>query len=203
MRRQHLAIAAVVLVALLAAGRLAGVGAAWAATPDLDQLLTQVALKGTQDVAFEERRYLGALTTPLLSRGHLRFEPPDRLIKRIESPRRETAVADRDRLAVLNADGNEVASLDLDQNPDLRLIFAGLRGVLSGDATALRAAFNARLEDDGKTWRLLLTPKEEKVVTRLKQIVVAGTASRIERFEIHERGGDRSLIQLLAASPRP
>lgn len=176
-------------------------GPASAGTPDLDTLLKSVAAKGAREVAYEERRYFGALTEPLVSRGHLRYEPPARLIKKVESPRRETAVVDEDRLTILDATGTETASIDLWQNRDLRLVFDGLRGVLSGNSAALRAAFDPTLEDIGNGWRLHLVPKGDPGDARIKGIVVSGMAKRIDSFEIQESDGDRSLIQLLPAPP--
>ena len=179
----------------------AAAGPVRAGAPDLDSLLKSVAPKGAQEVAFEERRYFGALTAPLVSRGRLRYEPPGRLIKYVEEPRRETAVVDKDRVAILNEDGAETASIDLWQNKDLRLVFDGLKNVLGGDPDALRAAFDATLEDYAKGWRLHLMPKGDPEDTRIKGIVVTGTAERIESFEIQESDGDRSLIQLRTVSP--
>jgi hypothetical protein len=195
--------AAKIIAAALACVLFAGIGAAQPEAPDLEALLKRIAIKSADDVAYEERRYLGALTTPLVSRGHLRFEPPDRLIKKVEAPRRETAVAERDRLAVLNGEGVEIASMDLAANNDLRLLFDGLRGVLSGDAAALRSAFDARLAGDAKEWRIELTPKAAGGDTRMRSIVVTGAGERIESFEIRERGGDRSHIRLLPSPQRP
>jgi hypothetical protein len=172
-----------------------------AGATDLETLLKSVAVRGAQEVAYEEHRYFGALTEPLVSRGHLRYEPPGRLIKNVESPRRETAVVDEDRLTVLDASGVETASIDLWQNRDLRLVFEGLRGVLGGNSAALRAAFDPTLEDLGSGWRLHLVPKGDAGDARIKGIVVSGAAKRIDSFEIQESDGDRSLIQLLAAPP--
>lgn len=194
--RKILGIAAAAMAFLAAAA-----GPLRAAPADLDTLLKGIAAKGAQEVPFEERRYLGALTAPLVSRGHLRYEPPGRLIKKVETPRRETAIVDKDRLAVLNEDGAETASIDLWHNRDLRLVFDGLRGVLSGDTAALRAVFVTTLEGDAKGWRLHLVPRGDPGDTRIKGIVVAGIAERIESFEIQESDGDRSIIRLLAAPP--
>lgn len=185
----------------LAALLLALTGEASAGTPDLETLLKSIAVKGAQEVAYEERRYFGALTEPIVSRGHLRYEPPARLIKRVESPRRETAVVDEDLLTVLDSGGAETATIDLWQNRDLRLVFDGLRGVLSGDPDALRTVFNPTLEEAGAGWRLHLVPRGEPDDTRIKVIVVSGMAKRIDSFEIQEADGDRSLIRLLAAPP--
>jgi len=203
-KRQVLRNAAVKIVAAaLACVLVAGMGVARAEALDLEALLKRIAIKSADDVAYEERRYLGALTTPLVSRGHLRFEPPDRLIKKVEAPRRETAVAERDRLAVLNGEGVEIASMDLAANNDLRLLFDGLRGVLSGDAAALRSAFDARLAGDAKAWRIVLPPNTAAGDTRMRSILVTGAGERIESFEIRERGGDRSNIRLLPSPQRP
>lgn len=188
--------------ALLLLGALGGAGTA-AAAFDLDALLKRVAVAEPADVPFEEKRYIGAVTEPLVSRGYLRFEPPDRLIKKVETPKAETAIATENRLSILDASGAETASIDLWMDPDLRLVFDSLRAVLRGDADALRAHFDTSLTGDEAAWTLTLAPKGDGDDTRIARIVVAGGKAGLERFEIRETGGDRSVIRLLGASARP
>ena len=178
-------------------------GVAQATAQSLDVLLKRIAVTGAGEVPFEERKFIGAVTEPLVSRGYLRFEPPDRLIKKTEAPHRETAVVDKDSLRILNADGVETASIGLWMDPDLGLVFDSLRAVLRGDGDSLRALFDTSLAGNADAWTLTLTPKQKPESSRIDRIVVTGDANRLLGFDIYETGGDRSFIRLLEAPPRP
>lgn len=167
---------------------------------ELEALLDGVAQTERREVAFEETRSIAGVTKPLMSRGRLIYEPDGRLIKRFETPRRETAILDEDRLTILDADDTEVATIDLWMQRDLQLVFTGLRAVFSGDAAALRSAFDIQVSGDAGTWRLQLTPKPEEGDTRLDRVVVSGNARQIVSFEVRERDGDTSIIRLLGAA---
>ena len=189
-------------VLALIAGLLAA-APAQAAEPDLQALLSRLALDGgRQEIAFEESRFNRLVTEPILSEGRLIYEPPDRLIKRIETPRRESAVLERDRLAILDAQDREVASIDLWLQPDLQMVFGSIKAMLTGDAEALRSAFWVSL-DGGATeaWALTLRPKSDSARTRLEQVLVEGRGPRILSFEFLEADGDRSRLRLLPERP--
>jgi hypothetical protein len=188
--------AAAVAIALTAL--LAPAGAAPAATPSLDDLLTRAAVAKAGEVPFEEEKFVGPVTAPLVSRGVLRFEPPDTLIKKTETPYPETAIVDKDSLRIVNADGVETTNIGLWVDPDLQLVFDSLRAVLRGDADMLRSLFETNLAGDANDWTLTLVPTEtEPVPSRVERIVVKGGANRLHSFDIHETSGDRSLTRLL------
>lgn len=180
-------------------------GGILAATPvqaadlDLQQLLARLALGSQrQEIAFEESRFNRLVTEPLLSRGRLIYEPPDTLIKRLETPRRESAVLQDERLAILDAQDREVASIDLWQQPDLQMIYGSIKALLTGDAEALRSAFWVSTEGGTEAWVLILRPKIDSARTRLEQVRVEGREARLLSFEFLETDGDRSRLRLLA-----
>ncbi len=181
-------------------------GGILAATPvqaadlDLQQLLARLALGGgqRQEIAFEESRFNRLVTEPLLSRGRLIYEPPDTLIKRMETPRRESAVLQDERLAILDAQDREVASIDLWLQPDLQMVYGSIKALLTGDAEALRSAFWVSTEGGPEEWALILRPKIDSARTRLEQVRVEGREARILSFEFLETDGDRSRLRLLA-----
>lgn len=164
---------------------------------ELEALLGGAAQSERREVAFEETKTIAGMTKPLISRGQLIYEPGGRLIKRIETPRRETAILDEDRLTILDADDDEVATIDLWMQRDLQLVFIGLQAVFSGDAAALRSAFDIEIGGDAGKWRMQLTPKPDEGELRLDQVVVSGKARQIASFEVRERDGDTSVIRLL------
>ncbi len=193
------------VVAVLAAAVLLCASAALAPpvrAVELEDLLGGVAQSERRAVAFEETRTIAGVTKPLMSRGQLIYEPGGRLIKRYETPRRETAILEEDRLTILDADDTEVATIDLWMQRDLQLVFTGLQAVFSGDAAALRKAFDIRISGDMGQWRIQLTPKSDEGDLRLKTVVVSGSARQIADFEVRERSGDTAVIRLLHAVPR-
>lgn len=162
----------------------------------LETVLQSVAADGVEAVGFEERRFLGIVTEPLESSGTLRFEPPDRLVKEIDKPYRETAIVDGDRLTVLNAAGAETQSISLWASEELRLVFDSLRAVLRGDAKALHALFQVSVSGDETAWAIELTPQPSEMEGAIERITVRGEAGRILSFDIRETNGDRALIRL-------
>jgi outer membrane lipoprotein-sorting protein len=174
-----------------------------AAALELDELFQTQALDGQREVAFEERRFIKSVTTPIVSRGHFVFQPPDRLTKIIEEPRRESAVIEGDRLTILDAEDREVTSIDLWLQPDLRLIFTSIRGVLKGDPEVLRSAFWITLHGQLDDWSLELLPKVGESKTRIQHIAISGHGTGPQSFEVRETNGNRSQIELLDDAPKP
>lgn len=189
-------------------GGLLAAAPAQAGEPDLQALLSGLALDaGRQEIAFEESRFNRLVTEPIRSEGRLIYEPPDRLIKRIDAPRRESAVLERERLAILDAQNREVASIDLWLQPDLQMVYGSIKALLTGDAEALRAAFWISLDEGALSgasdaWALTLRPKSDSARTRLAQVLVEGRGPRILSFEFLEADGDRSRLRLLPEQPR-
>ncbi len=193
----------------LRSGFVALFGSVLATTPvqaadlDLQQLLARLAPDGgRQEIAFEESRFNRLITEPVLSKGRLIYEPPDTLIKRMESPRRESAVLEQERLAILDAQDREVASIDLWMQPDLKMVYGSIKALVTGDPDALRSAFWVSIDGGSQAWTLILRPKTDSARTRLDQVRVEGRGSQILSFEFRETDGDRSRLRLLAERPR-
>jgi outer membrane lipoprotein-sorting protein len=197
-RRAFLAIAVATMSAIIFLNpRVSG-----AAGVDLDDLLRRIAAKSADEVGFHEERFLGVVTEPLKSTGTLLFRPPDTLIKKTETPFRETAIVDRDRLTVLDAEGAEIHSISLWASEEMRIVFDGLRAVLRGDAPALRQLFEISLSESDKGWQIDLTPRVSQGESQILQVLVRGRAGRIASFEIREANGDRAVIRLTGSVER-
>lgn len=189
--------AALGLVAVFAAMlHVSSGGTGHASEFDLEIALRPIAARGAEEVMFEERRFLGVVTEPLESSGTLRFDPPDRLIKKTGKPFRETAIIDKDRLTVLDGDGAETLSISLWASEELRLVFDSLRAVLRGDAAVLRTLFDVSVSGAEREWKIGLTPKTAQDEGTIAEIVVRGQSGRIVSFDIRETNGDRALIRL-------
>lgn len=194
---------AVLLLLACLVAPVAGASDVGASPPRLDDVLSGIELEPAEAIPYVERRYLGAVTRPLVSTGRLRFEPPDTLIKETETPERETAIVVGDSVRLLDASGEETARIDLWVDEGLRLVFEGLRAVLRGDGEAIRSVFDIRLSGDRDNWVLELEPKDLPDDAHIDRLVVTGARGRVLGFDILEKDGDRTLIRLRdgAASP--
>lgn len=193
-RARHSIRASIVAVlALLAAGSLAPVQAR---AYELDELASCLAVDSRLEVAFRQERLIASVNETLTSHGRMIYEPPGRLILVQEEPRRERAEIDGARMSVQDGDGNEVASFDLSERPGLKLTFDGIRGLLAGDAAALRQAFEVRLDGAEADWRMTLKPRGEAARRQLWDITVHGGACRVETIDVKPRDGGRRTIHL-------
>lgn len=170
----------------------------------LEELSESLRLTERREIAFREERTLAALTSGVVSTGQFVFEPPGRLIKSMETPRRERAVVERDRLTVMEEDGTEIASVDLRSQPALKQLFGGLLALLSGDAQMLRSVFEVSLSGRPADWRLDLIPKdrgEEGDPAGLEFLGISGGDGAMKTIEIREADGDRTRITLHRQAP--
>lgn len=193
-RARHSIRASIVAVlTLLAAGSLAPMQAR---AYELESLASCLAADARFEVAFRQERLMTSVNETLTSHGRMIYEPPDRLILAQEEPRRERAEIDGARMSVQDGDGNEVASFDLSERPGLKLTFDGIRGLLAGDAAALRAAFEVALEGGESGWRMTLKPRSEAARQQIWDITVDGGDCRVETIDVKLRDGGRRTIHL-------
>jgi hypothetical protein len=168
--------------------------------PTVAELARCLATDGRVERAFREERRMPSVDETLTSRGRFVFEPPARLVKIVEAPRRERAVIAGGRMSVFDADGNEVAAFDLSERPGLERTFTAVRALLTGDAEALRAAFTVEIAGRGDArggWRMTLEPRGEAASYELSRILVTGADCRVARIDVRPRGGGgRRVIHL-------
>lgn len=147
-----------------------------------------------QRVRYVEERTLAALDIPMTLKGTLHFRPPDYLRKDVESPRQARYILDGDRLVIV--EGGERRTVGLDRVPALRAFAAALRATLLGDFATLRRYY--RLEVSGREtgWTLRLTPRDEALARYVREVSVGGRAATIQRIEVVEQNGDRSVTRI-------
>jgi len=166
---------------------------------DLGELARSLQLTERREIGFREERSVAALTSSIVSTGYFVFEPPDRLVKVMKTPRRERAVVENDRLTVSDEEGTEIASVDLASQPALKQLFGGLLALLNGDAERLRAVFDVSISGGADDWRLDLTPRErgeEGGPAGLARLVVTGGGGAMRTIGIREADGDSTRITL-------
>lgn len=176
---------------------------AGAGVPTVTELARCLAAEGRVERAFREERRIPSVDETLTSRGRFVFEPPDRLVKIVEQPRRERAVVAGGRMSVFDAAGSEVAAFDLSERPGLARTFTAVRALLTGDAEALGAAFTVEIAargDGSQGWRMTLEPRGEAASYELSRILVTGVDCRVAKVDVRPRGGGRRVLHLAPGS---
>jgi hypothetical protein len=169
-----------------------------AAQWSVDDLMTALAARGSADATFTEQRYVPVLDAPVQSSGTLRFVAPDRLEKHTLQPRAESLVLAGDQLTLLQ--GARTRRLALTDLPDNGLAINSLRGTMAGDLAALRRGWNVTLFGERRIWTLSLTPLSAAVAQYIETVLIEGQQDRIDRIEIRQADGVRSVMQIKPAA---
>ncbi len=184
--------------ALLAAWALAAAALllpspAWA-TPawDIPALMALLAQHPAGRARFVETKQLALLDAPVRSSGTLSYEPPDRLEKHTLQPQAERLRVEGERVIV--EQGERRRELRLQQYPEVRAMVEAIRGTLIGNQALLNAHYALRLTGAEQDWRLILTPRDERLARWVTQIVVNGQRGAVSSIETIQADGDRSLM---------
>ena len=160
----------------------------------VDDLMTALAARGNANATFTERRYVPVLDAPVQSSGTLRFVAPDRLEKHTLQPRAESLVLAGDQLTLQQ--GQRTRHLALTDLPDSGLAINSLRGTMAGDLAALRRGWNVTLFGERRIWTLSLTPLSAAVAQYIETVLIEGRQDQIDRIEIRQSDGVRSVMQI-------
>ena len=159
----------------------------------LVELMQGLAQVKTARGKFVERKYLAMLEAPLESSGTLSYAAPGRLEKHMLVPRRESMVLEGDTLVIDNKETGQRRSLTLQEHPVLWAFVESIRSTLTGDLAMLRRFYDVKLEGDAAAWRLRLKPTEKRMRQAAAEIRVGGSGTWVNRIEILETSGDRSV----------
>jgi hypothetical protein len=173
-----------------------GNGAASETINDLDALMSLLAMRRHGRVEFVDQQFLSILDHPVESSGELRYDAPDRLEKRTQRPRPEIMVLSGGVLTVERA--GRVRVVDLARYPQILPFIESIRATLAGDRAALEKVFHVDFVGSVQRWSLTLIPLDRQLARTVKQVKIDGTGDRLERVEIRQADGDRSLMTLRA-----
>jgi hypothetical protein len=176
----------------LAPGAVAQTAAPWGIGP----LMQQLSAVEHSQARFVERKYLRVLTEPLELSGTLTYTRPGQLEKRTLKPKPETLTVDGDRLVMENPGRNERRVLRLQDYPVLWGFIESIRATLGGDIKALERFYRVELEGGPAQWRLFLVPRSRSMNEVISQIRIDGSQARIDRIEVQEARGDRSVMEI-------
>jgi len=194
MRRRTLGL---LLAALSAAAAATNIDSAPpAGTEYLDTVMSLLAQRQHGRVEFVEQKFLSILDHPIESSGELRYDAPDHLEKRTLLPRAETLVLDGSVLTMERGGHNRV--LDLRRYPQIQPFVESIRATLAGDRGALERVFHVEFAGSVRRWSLILAPLDHQLQRTLKQVQIDGSQDQLQRVEIRQTDGDRSLMTLRA-----
>lgn len=170
-----------------------------AAEWDIDQLMQGLAQTRSDRATFVEKKYIAILDKPVESSGELFYTAPDRLEKRTLKPKPESMLVEQGNLLIER--GRQKHRLALQDYPELSAFIDSIRGTLAGDRKALERSFRLSLTGTAEQWTLLLVPINEKMLTVIKHIRIAGMRDTLRSVEMIQVDGDKSvmLIERLAA----
>jgi len=166
-----------------------------AAELDEEALLASLARPAPQATGFVELRHSELLVAPLVISGQLEHRADGTLVRRVESPFRETTEL-RGENVVVEREGSRPRRFSLDRAPELRGMLASFGALLSGDAATLRRHFTVAVQGVPERWQIELVPQDEKLRARLAGIVVDGTGDRPACFTLTEPDGDATIMAI-------
>jgi outer membrane lipoprotein-sorting protein len=159
-------------------------------------LMQQLSAVEQSQAHFVERKYLRVLTEPLELSGTLIYTRPGRLEKRTLKPKPETLTVNGDSVVMENPARNERRVLRLQDYPVLWGFIESIRATLGGDIKALERFYRVELEGAPAQWRLYLVPRERSMNEVISLIRIDGSQARIDRIEVQEARGDRSVMDI-------
>lgn len=155
------------------------------------------ALAAVQSVktTFREEKTLAMLQEPLVTHGVLYYRAPAYLRKQTLEPQPENFQADGDWLTIEMPDQGR-RNFNLNGHPQLRAFVEAVRATQGGDQAALERYYQLEFAGAPADWNLRLTPRDPQIAEYLTLIIVRGREAWIDRVEMLETDGDRSVMTM-------
>jgi hypothetical protein len=161
----------------------------------LEQLMQDMRQHPSGDTTFKETKYLSTLKVPLMVEGVLRYRQPDTLEKEILKPAAERYVIAGDSVEIWRK-GRMQHQVSLADYPALQGLTGSIIATMGGDLPSLRQHFEPELSGSRENWILRLKPRDAGLARRLERIEIRGHGVTIRFFEMRQRNGDRSVMQI-------
>jgi outer membrane lipoprotein-sorting protein len=171
----------------------------------LEEFLARVEAKaaGTRGFVcdFRQERRLAIFARPVVFSGKLYLSRPDRLRWEFTAPIASLLILDG-KTGRRCDEGSRPSEFNLERDPVMRLVAAQLRTWTSGTYRELLGDFVLQLKP-GAT--LVVTPRQKGLASFLSRIEVVFDPESLQpaRVEIHEEGGDRTVISFSAYRLNP
>jgi hypothetical protein len=163
-------------------------------SPEFDAWLKGLSEAAPTELAFVESRDSGLLAEPLEVHGRLARDG-DRLVRRTESPRRETQTLSASAIELRRDDGYR-QRFAIRRAPELAALREALLAVLDGNAVRLAEHFEVSLEfDEQDSWRLTLDPRDPDLAERVAGLTIGGSEQTLDWLELTLGDGEQILTR--------
>ncbi len=166
-----------------------------AVAADFERIMHEIAASRKKTAFFVEKKVAFYLDEPLISKGKLYYEYPDKLEKTLVSPVSEKQIIHGDEIKILKQDGSEEHVYTSD-HPGIQSVVSAFLALLSGDADRLRAMYAVSSFKQNGGWRLELEPADENIKKWIKHIEVKGKKGKILSIKVIEFNDDYTLTTL-------
>lgn len=164
--------------------------------PGLVQAFAEVS---TLRAAFTDSKDIAILDAPLVSKGRVYYQRPDRLHLATEAPSRQSVTLVGTRVRVVQEDLGREQAMDLGVSDVAKAVVANILLVLGGRIDALSELYRCTAEPDRDAWRMTLVPLREpmtKVVRRM--VVLLARDGTLREVRVEEPDGDASTMSFTA-----
>jgi len=138
-------------------------GAAPAAALELDAVLGLLAAVPAAKNNFTETKHSALLSAPLVLKGTLAYQRPDRLEKNVLSPYEERTVIAAGSVTVENRTTKQTRTFSLASSQAVAALVESMRATLAGDRASLERHYKLKLEGQLEAWVIELAPRDRKV----------------------------------------
>ncbi|SDH67019.1 hypothetical protein SAMN05216588_106141 [Pseudomonas flavescens] len=180
----------------LVIGLLLAASSSQAESLTLDQLSRQLSQHPVVRGPFIQEKHLRALPQPLTSSGTFVLAADAGLLWTLEKPLQQQYRIDATGIARRSAGGWQLQP-GRDVAAQQSKLFLD---VLKGNHSGLARDFELQLEGDTRAWTLTLLPTSLLLKQVFSRIDIGG-GELVERIELHETQGDRTLLRMPASVP--
>ena len=174
-----------------------GAHAADLATDVRSRLAQPAVLRGE----FEQAKQVRGFKKQLLSKGDFLVARERGVVWRTREP--FASVLKLTPTEIVATQGGDVAfRLSASTEPTVRVINSLMFSLLNGDVTALGEQFTLSGSVDGKSWSLVLVPKQVAFSKILTRVGLSGDAY-VRRMVMEEANGDKTVISFHGQRPDP
>lgn len=165
---------------------------ACAITPQ--EIATQLQAQPVIHGQFSQSRYLRGLDTPIVSEGEFSLGQARGLWWHVMTPFDSRLKVGED--AIWQWQDGAWLALPASGSEQIRLFL----GILGGDVSRLEGDFQIQAQGSSTQWQLTLTP-DSVILNQVFSVIRIAGGKTIERIEIDEVQGDRSVLQFRAQQP--
>src|SRR5262249_9646525 len=142
---------------------------------------------------FEQSKTVQGFVRPLASKGDFIVARGRGVFWRTREPFASELRLTRNEIVATQ--GGQIAfKLDAGREPTVRIINGLMFALLNGDVGQLSELFKLDGAVEGRTWQLLLVPRQANLAQLLKKVELQGD-TQVRRIVIDEANGDRTQIR--------